>query len=189
MHLSGITAEDRPGANPRAGKTCHAAIRSRFPCKWSWRRDLNPRPSDYKSDALPAELRQPANDPFRCRSATPETVPGTLKNADTPAPRTLIGTEPKISIANAFGQTRGTLRKSRPSPAQSLNSSPHPQTPAMPSTCHPSPTRCHLDRSVAEWRDLRLPLGPPARPIDPTPCPIPESRRDGAKPVNPVPGK
>ena len=25
---------------------------------WSWRRDLNPRPSDYKSDALPAELRQ-----------------------------------------------------------------------------------------------------------------------------------
>ena len=27
--------------------------------KWSWRRDLNPRPSDYKSDALPTELRQP----------------------------------------------------------------------------------------------------------------------------------
>jgi hypothetical protein len=26
---------------------------------WSWRRDLNPRPSDYKSDALPTELRQP----------------------------------------------------------------------------------------------------------------------------------
>jgi hypothetical protein len=29
------------------------------PKLWSWRRDLNPRPSDYKSDALPAELRQP----------------------------------------------------------------------------------------------------------------------------------
>ncbi len=29
-------------------------------CKnWSWRRDLNPRPPDYKSGALPAELRQP----------------------------------------------------------------------------------------------------------------------------------
>src|SRR5437899_7936776 len=27
---------------------------------WSWRRELNPRPSDYKSDALPTELRQPA---------------------------------------------------------------------------------------------------------------------------------
>ncbi len=28
---------------------------SRF---WSWRRDLNPRPADYKSAALPTELRQ-----------------------------------------------------------------------------------------------------------------------------------
>src|SRR5262249_55905327 len=38
-----------------------ARIRSAHsPCKiwWSWRRELNPRPSDYKSDALPAELRQ-----------------------------------------------------------------------------------------------------------------------------------
>ena len=26
--------------------------------EWSWRRGLNPRPSDYKSDALPTELRQ-----------------------------------------------------------------------------------------------------------------------------------
>jgi hypothetical protein len=26
--------------------------------EWSWRRELNPRPSDYKSDALPTELRQ-----------------------------------------------------------------------------------------------------------------------------------
>src|SRR5271156_4211911 len=26
--------------------------------KLSWRRELNPRPSDYKSDALPTELRQ-----------------------------------------------------------------------------------------------------------------------------------
>ncbi len=30
---------------------------SRLP-PWSWRRDLNPRPADYKSAALPAELRQ-----------------------------------------------------------------------------------------------------------------------------------
>src|SRR5208282_1440512 len=28
------------------------------PIKFSWRRESNPRPSDYKSDALPAELRQ-----------------------------------------------------------------------------------------------------------------------------------
>ena len=26
---------------------------------WSWRRDLNPQPADYKSAALPIELRQP----------------------------------------------------------------------------------------------------------------------------------
>ena len=33
---------------------------------WSWRRDLNPRPSDYKSDALPAELRQRPTRTGRC---------------------------------------------------------------------------------------------------------------------------
>ena len=27
-------------------------------CHWSWRTDLNPRPADYKSAALPTELRQ-----------------------------------------------------------------------------------------------------------------------------------
>src|ERR1700722_7623606 len=31
------------------------------PSEPSWRRDLNPRPSDYKSDALPTELRQPCS--------------------------------------------------------------------------------------------------------------------------------
>src|SRR3984957_20453674 len=36
-----------------------AGYRYRRTKLWSWRRDLNPRPSDYKSDALPAELRQP----------------------------------------------------------------------------------------------------------------------------------
>jgi hypothetical protein len=35
----------------------HPAKISR-PVKFSWRRESNPRPSDYKSDALPAELRQ-----------------------------------------------------------------------------------------------------------------------------------
>ena len=29
---------------------------------WSWRWDLNPQPADYKSAALPIELRQPAKD-------------------------------------------------------------------------------------------------------------------------------
>src|SRR5262245_42968525 len=29
-----------------------------YVCRWSWRRELNPRPADYKSAALPTELRQ-----------------------------------------------------------------------------------------------------------------------------------
>ena len=61
MHLSGITAEDRPGAPrtlERRRKVLPFPDRIRFSFMWSWRRDLNPRPSDYKSDALPAELRQ-----------------------------------------------------------------------------------------------------------------------------------
>src|SRR5215813_2203983 len=39
---------------------CEDSLRLTPPAKpwWSWRRELNPRPSDYKSDALPAELRQ-----------------------------------------------------------------------------------------------------------------------------------
>src|ERR1700743_3987505 len=59
--------------------------------KWSWRRDLNPRPSDYKSDALPAELRQPKDDSstfqnrFATRNSSPET--GDLRR-HTPAWRT-----------------------------------------------------------------------------------------------------
>src|SRR2546427_3456607 len=35
----------------------HPAKKS--PAGWSWRRESNPRPSAYKADALPAELRQP----------------------------------------------------------------------------------------------------------------------------------
>jgi hypothetical protein len=33
-------------------------LRPQPPQHWSWRRESNPRPSDYKSDALPTELRQ-----------------------------------------------------------------------------------------------------------------------------------
>ena len=35
-----------------------AACRKILFVLWSWRRESNPRPSDYKSDALPTELRQ-----------------------------------------------------------------------------------------------------------------------------------
>src|SRR5437016_1313629 len=48
------------------------ATRFRSPHHWSWRRDLNPRPSDYKSDALPTELRQQicSSYHFNCPSST-----------------------------------------------------------------------------------------------------------------------
>src|SRR6478736_8167677 len=55
----------------RFGKTCCAATAESATCRtissallaaelvlWSWRKESNPRPSDYKSDALPTELRQ-----------------------------------------------------------------------------------------------------------------------------------
>ncbi len=46
---------------------------------WSWRRELNPRPSDYKSDALPAELRQRRS--IRLRIAEGESeLQGVLSN-------------------------------------------------------------------------------------------------------------
>ncbi len=43
---------------------------ARPPTTWSWRRDLNPRPADYKSAALPPELRQQTKTP----------TPGVRKN-------------------------------------------------------------------------------------------------------------
>jgi hypothetical protein len=56
------------------GKTCCATKSSaacrkfvsifRFLICWSWRRDLNPRPPDYKSGALPTELRQHIGDKY-----------------------------------------------------------------------------------------------------------------------------
>ena len=55
--------ERHPPAQFSAKKTGLAHTVGHFPLttsnqKISWRRELNPRPSDYKSDALPTELRQ-----------------------------------------------------------------------------------------------------------------------------------
>ncbi len=60
MQLCGITAELRPGAHKlrTPANPCRFGLPGPASVSWSWRRDLNPRPSDYKSDALPAELRQ-----------------------------------------------------------------------------------------------------------------------------------
>ena len=62
---------------------------------WSWRRDSNPRPSDYKSDALPTELRQQ--------------ISGTIAPSRKPIP--LIPCE--CSGTTVKGTTRGSTRASK----------------------------------------------------------------------------
>jgi hypothetical protein len=60
---------------------------------WSWRRDLNPRPSDYKSDALPAELRQPEQPcslPHRAGSQLPRLSQISAQLRDQPAARRML---------------------------------------------------------------------------------------------------
>ncbi len=89
-----------------AGKNCCRSGPGSYFLKWSWRRDLNPRPSDYKSDALPAELRQPKNASqhrgivLATRNPTPETVicAGTLLL------RAYHGTVSKVSIRRRVEQ-------------------------------------------------------------------------------------
>ena len=60
-HGSLHTGKDRNGVRlekPVAPLPPPAEFVSLFIVSWSWRRDLNPRPPDYKSGALPTELRQ-----------------------------------------------------------------------------------------------------------------------------------
>jgi hypothetical protein len=70
QHTAKITTRRKSSEWSGFGKTCCAATESAEPPEnrlfvrcyavvlWSWRRDLNPRPPDYKSGALPTELRQ-----------------------------------------------------------------------------------------------------------------------------------
>ena len=48
----------RPVKPPKLGSATPSSACFYGPRYWSWREDLNPRPADYKSAALPAELRQ-----------------------------------------------------------------------------------------------------------------------------------
>ncbi len=43
---------------------------------WSWRQESNPRPADYKSAALPTELRQPGRDAANTASRRNPATPG-----------------------------------------------------------------------------------------------------------------
>src|SRR6202041_3429544 len=82
------------------------------PKLWSWGRDLNPRPSDYKSDALPAELRQPEQPCSlpsfdRITIAKVTTESGRLVQAAEPNPGAMIpatdeGRKPDIACPGAL---------------------------------------------------------------------------------------
>jgi hypothetical protein len=77
-------------------------------CRWSWRRDLNPRPADYKSAALPTELRQlkqKTNFSTSCATAaSPRPLPSYCGSSCLPA---TLDCTPFIVYRNFFG---GALR-------------------------------------------------------------------------------
>ena len=53
IYSEGVPYYGATSASPRKTSSCFRNL-----LIWSWRRESNPRPSDYKSDALPTELRQ-----------------------------------------------------------------------------------------------------------------------------------
>ena len=54
-----------------------------MPQTWSWRWDSNPQPADYKSAALPIELRQPEGD--RTVDDARSRAPTSTEDGDIPA--------------------------------------------------------------------------------------------------------
>jgi hypothetical protein len=70
---------------------------------WSWRRESNPRPSDYKSDALPAELRQlKEGHPAAATTADPRALDGRARmereTGIEPATNSLEGCDSTIEL-------------------------------------------------------------------------------------------
>jgi hypothetical protein len=71
---------EKPAAPPPSPPN-RRKIRPSVIVLWSWRRDLNPRPPDYKSGALPTELRQQlgtAAPPRKLIPLIPSRCPGQL---------------------------------------------------------------------------------------------------------------
>ena len=90
---------------PPAGQFFYARCRARF---WSWRRDSNPRPSDYKSDALPTELRQQLGKgapPRKLIPRIPSRCPGQLYKVPQPE----VGVQQKLASLRV-GEPRGLGR-------------------------------------------------------------------------------
>ena len=101
-----------------------AAFVSRSGFLWSWRRDLNPRPSDYKSDALPAELRQ--------LFTHPETRPEADSCADTL----------QLSAYTAQNTRLAHQRTASKRPSDSKNVAVNPRKQRNPAAARGTPTQC-----------------------------------------------
>ena len=67
---------------------------------------MNPRPSDYKSDALPAELRQPIPPGKLTKNQSGNLFTEPIIRADTLPLRTHNGTENKVSTHPLVEQTK-----------------------------------------------------------------------------------
>src|SRR4030095_6888709 len=66
---------------------------------WSWRRELNPRPSDYKSDALPAELRQRRSNRVRIADSEMELQGAMARTTATARPVLWKFSTPLLAVA------------------------------------------------------------------------------------------
>jgi hypothetical protein len=117
-----------------AGTTKLVSMRNQI--FWSWRRDLNPRPPDYKSGALPAELRQPAPHPATCpgnsRTRTGALPQPQQRNSDfitAPAPNN----PPELVSEPVPGNISNTAQPGAPGPdSRTRAKPPQPRAAANP---------------------------------------------------------
>ena len=112
---------------------------------WSWRRELNPRPSDYKSDALPTELRQRL-EMERGTGIEPATnsVEGCDSTVELPPPPAMRLNTFIVSITSSIA-TRRFLRHT-PTGIRSLQRAPECNRPG--SSCGTSTSYRQFPRSV-----------------------------------------
>jgi hypothetical protein len=100
---------------PPAGHILLRAMLAAELVLWSWRRDSNPRPSDYKSDALPTELRQQLGKgapPRKLIPRIPSRCPGQLYKV----PQRQVGVQPTVSIDWDYSSRARAFRVFRAAP-------------------------------------------------------------------------
>ena len=79
----------------------------------SWRRDLNPQPADYKSAALPIELRQRQREPPH-RITTATTTPARTGAYDQQCRRQFVGFDSQVAVSTLiFATSAGVDRAQR----------------------------------------------------------------------------